>query len=314
MKAVLLDAATLGDDVDLRPVEAQVASLQVHARTGPSEVTERLAGADIALTNKVVIDADTIAALPRLKLICVLATGTNNVDVDAAKRHGVRVANVSAYGNDSVAQHTLMMMLALATRLPLYQRDVAAGHWNTSPSFGLSGHRVLQLAGKRLVIVGSGQIGRRVASLAEAFGMHVDFCARPGAEAGDPRPALAKLAPEADVISLHCPLTPATRHLVDTALIGRLRPGTLLINCARGGILDEHAALAALREERIGGLAVDVLPEEPPRHGHALIDALDEPLNLVVTPHSAWLSPEARQTIVHLSADNIARFRNSPGA
>lgn len=309
MKAVLLDAASLGPDIDLVALREQVDTLDVHATSTTEQSRERLAGAEVAIVNKVVLDAATLEALPELKLICVLATGTNNIDMATANRLGIAVRNVTAYGTASVAQHSLMLVLALANRLPLYQRDVAAGRWNASPFFCLMEHGTLQLEGKRLVIVGQGELGRRVAALAEAFGMQVTFAARPGNEANDSRPGLAALAPEADVISLHCPLTEATRHLVDAALLASLKPGALLVNCARGGIIDEEAALAALRAGRLGGLGVDVLPVEPPRDGHPLLDALSEPLNLIVTPHNAWITPEARQRIVTLTGENLRQWK-----
>ncbi len=309
MKAVLLDAASLGPDIDLAALREQVDTLDVHPTSTTAQSRERLAGAEVAIVNKVVLDAETLEALPGLKLICVLATGTNNIDMATAERLGVAVRNVTAYGTASVAQHSLMLILALANRLPLYQRDVAAGRWNTSPFFCLMEHGTLQLEGKRLVVVGQGELGRRVAALAEAFGMQVTFAARPGNEANDSRPGLAALAPEADVITLHCPLTEATRHLVDAALLATLKPGALLVNCARGGIIDEEAALAALRAGRLGGLGVDVLPVEPPRDGHPLLDALGEPLNLIVTPHNAWITPEARQRIVALTGENLRQWK-----
>ncbi|TLF53338.1 D-2-hydroxyacid dehydrogenase [Halomonas urmiana] len=309
MKAVILDAASLGPGIDLTPIRQHLDALDVHESSACEQIASRLAGAEVAIVNKVVLDGDTLAALPGLKLICVLATGTNNIDMAAAERLGIAVRNVTAYGTASVAQHTLMLMLALATRLPRYQRDVAEGRWGESPFFCLMDHTTLQLEGKRLVIVGQGELGSKVARLAQAFGMHVDFAARPGNEAHDRRPGLRELAPAADVISLHCPLTEATRHLVDAGLLATLKPGTLLINCARGGIIDEQAALAALREARLGGLAVDVLPTEPPRDGHPLLDALNEPLNLIVTPHNAWITPEARQRIVSLTADNLRHWQ-----
>lgn len=309
MKAVMLDAASLGDDVDLAPLAAACDKLVVHQTTRPEQCVARLAGAQIAISNKVVLDRATLEALPDLRLICVMATGTNNIDGEAADEAGVTVRNITGYGTASVAQHTLMLMLALANRLPLYQRDVAAGQWQQSPAFCLMSHRTLQLEGKHLVIVGQGELGTRVAELATAFGMHVSFTARPGKNGKhktDTRPTLQQVAPSADIISLHCPLTEDTRHLVDDSLISKLKPHALLINCSRGGIIDDHAALIALKENRIGGLATDVLPEEPPRHGHELLDALEQPLNLIVTPHNAWISPEARQRVIELTARNMS--------
>lgn len=305
MKAVLLDAASLGGDVDLTPMAAAVDELVIYQHTDPGQCAMRLAGAQAAISNKVVLSADTLAALPHLRLICVMATGTNNIDTDAAARLGITVRNIRAYGTASVAQHTLLLMLALANRLPLYQQDVSAGRWQQSSAFCLMTHRTLQLAGKHLVIVGQGELGNRVAQLAGAFGMQVSFSARPGNEGHDRRTALAALAPTADVISLHCPLNEHTRHLINQTLLENLKTGALLINCARGGIVDDDAALQALREGRLGGLGVDVLPQEPPRDGHALLWALPEQLNLIVTPHNAWITPEARQTVVEMTAANL---------
>ncbi|HIX61580.1 MAG TPA: D-2-hydroxyacid dehydrogenase [Candidatus Halomonas stercoripullorum] len=311
MKAVILDAASLGSDIDLTPLHAEVDDLTVHQASTTEQSRERLAEAEVAIVNKVVLDAATLEAASSLKLICVLATGTNNIDMASAERLGIAVRNVTAYGTASVAQHTLMLMLALANRLPLYQQDVASGRWNESPFFCLMDHATLQLEGKHLVVVGQGELGNHVATLAGAFGMRVSFAARPGNEANDSRPGITELAPAADIISLHCPLTDATRHLVNTELLATLKPGALLVNCARGGIIDEEAALAALREGRLGGLGVDVLPQEPPREGHPLLDALSEPLNLIVTPHNAWITPEARQRIVTLTAENLRQWRQS---
>ncbi|SDK98520.1 glycerate dehydrogenase [Modicisalibacter muralis] len=313
MKAVILDAASLGDDIDLSPLCNEVATLDVHAHSKPQECQARLQDADIAIVNKVQLDGELLSALPRLKLICVLATGTNNIDKAAAERHGIYVKNVNAYGTASVAQHTMMLMLALANRLPLYQRDVAAGRWDESPIFCLLDHRTLELAGKRLVIVGSGELGQAVARLAEAFSMDVVFAARPGNEANDARPSLVELSPSADILSLHCPLTEATRHLIDADLLSRMKSDALVINCARGGIVDERAVLAALRRGQLGGLGIDVLSQEPPREGLPLLDALSEPLNLIVTPHNAWISPEARANVVRLTAENLRAWAGTQG-
>ncbi|OHV11955.1 D-2-hydroxyacid dehydrogenase [Kushneria phosphatilytica] len=309
MKAVILDADSLGEGVDLTPLRARVDQLEVWPSTAPEQVGHRLQAADIALTNKVVLDATTIETLPRLKLICVMATGTNNIDTESAVRHGIAVRNVAAYGTESVAQHVMMMMLSLAVRLPLYQQDVKQGQWQQAPFFCLMHHPVMQLSCRHLVLVGQGELGNRVAELAKAFNMKVSFAARPGNEKNDKRPSLAELAPQADVLSLHCPLTPQTTHLVDKHVLGQLKDHTLLINCARGGIIDEVAALEALEAGRLGGLGVDVLPEEPPCHGHPLLEASGrENLNLIVTPHNAWITLQARQRIIELSADNIDEF------
>ncbi|WP_404377737.1 D-2-hydroxyacid dehydrogenase [Vreelandella aquamarina] len=305
--AVILDAQSLGPNIDLTAIRSAVTHLEIYQQSSTEQARERLAGAEIAIVNKVKLDADTLAQLPSLRLICVLATGLNNIDLDAAKAHNITVKNVSAYGTASVSQHTLMLMLSLANRLPRYQADIAGGKWQTSDFFCLQDHPTLQLAGKQLVMVGQGELGSEVARLAEAFGMQVTFAARPGNEANDQRPSLDELLPSADVISLHCPLNDATKHLLNKERLAVAKPSLLIVNCARGGIIDEEAALEALRNGSIGGLAVDVLPSEPPKDGHPLLDALAnaEPLNLIVTPHNAWITPEARQNIVGLTADNI---------
>lgn len=307
--AVMLDAQSLGPQIDLSAIRDAVTHLEVFDQSTTQQAKERLANAEIALVNKVVLDAETLKQLPSLRLICVMATGLNNIDLEAAKAQNISVTNVTAYGTASVSQHTLMLMLALANRLPQYQQEVAKGAWQRSDFFCLQNHPTLQLAGKRLVMVGQGELGTEVARLAEAFGLQVSFAARPGNEANDSRPSLDDLLPDADIISLHCPLNADTQHLIDQQRLAAAKPSLLLVNCARGGIIDEEAALEALRQGSIGGLAVDVLPAEPPREGHPLLAALEEPLNLIVTPHNAWITPEARQNIIALTAENIAQWK-----
>ncbi|MDP2285417.1 MAG: D-2-hydroxyacid dehydrogenase [Pseudohongiella sp.] len=309
MRAVFLDTASMGAGIDFSGIRGCVDELVLYEQSTPAQCVERLSGAHIAISNKVRLDAATLQALPSLKLICVTATGMNNIYLPAAQGSGIAVRNVSAYGTASVAQHTLMLMLALANRLPLYQSDVRNGLWQQSASFCLQHHSTLQLDGKHLVIVGSGELGTRVARLGEAFGMRVSFSARPGHEHVDSRAALVDLAPHADVISLHCPLNEHTQGLISHALLQQVKPGCLLINCARGGLVDDQAALDALIRGQLGGYGTDVLPQEPPREGHLLLDALHQPLNLIVTPHNAWITPEARQALIDKTADNIRHFR-----
>lgn len=308
MKAVMLDADSMGPGIDFSPLKNLVHELVLHPQSSAADCISRLQDADIAISNKVVLDAATLQSLPTLKLICVVATGMNNVDLAAAKKLGIQVRNVVAYGTASVAQHTLMLMLALANRLLPYQDDVRAGRWQTSSNFCLQNYATLQLQDKHLVIVGSGELGSKVALLSEAFGMRVSFSARPGSEQTDPRPSLGELAPSADIISLHCPLNDHTRGLISRRLLGSLKPGCLLINCSRGGLVDDEAALDALKSGQLGGYGTDVLPQEPPRDGHVLLDALQQSLNLIVTPHNAWITPEARQNLINKTADNIRQF------
>ncbi|WP_036590967.1 D-2-hydroxyacid dehydrogenase [Oceanospirillum maris] len=308
LKGVLLDADSLGDNLDFSCLEAALGSFVSYAETAPDQVQERIQDADIVLSNKVVIDAHEIKNAQQLKLICVLATGTNNIDHDAAQQAGIPVCNAIAYGTNSVAQHTLMLMLMLSTRQPLYQKSVAEGAWNSSPLFCLMQHPVSELAGKHLVIVGAGVLGAKVAQLAEAFDMKVSFSARPGNEKNDQRPSLDRLLPTADILSLHCPLTENTENLINAARLAQVKPELLVVNCARGGIVNETDILAALKSKRISGYATDVLTQEPPVNGNGLLDALNETLNLIVTPHNAWISQNARQNIVDQTAASIQSF------
>ena len=303
MKAVFLDADTL-NDVDLTPIRDCVSKLTVYGTTSPAELHQHIGDAELIITNKVRIPAEVMAGR---KGILIVATGLNNVDLEAARQLQLPVLNVQNYGTASVAQHTLMLMLALAARLPLYQQDLSAGAWQQSPFFCLLNHPTLELTNKRLILVGEGTLGRAVARLAEAFGLQVEFAARPG-QAKDPRPTLNSLLPTADLLSFHCPLTEHTRHLLNADNLARIKPGCLVVNCARGSIIDEEAALNALQQGQLGGLAVDVLPTEPPVAGHPLLQALNTGLNLMVTPHNAWISPPARQNIVQLTAANIRQL------
>lgn len=304
MRAVILDADTLGLDIDWSPVKNTVSEIAIFGSTRPEQLAARLVDCEIILTNKVVIPSELLA---HCKAVMVMATGTNVVDHEAAKALGIPIYNVENYGTNYVAQHTLMLLLALAARLPNYQRDLRNGAWAASESFCLLNHQTTELAGKHCVIVGSGSIGQRVGQLAEAFGMRVSFCARPGA-ADDPRPSFESLLPEADVLTFHCPLNVHTQGLLGAVQLPLLKPECLVINCARGGVIDEIACLKALQAKQLGGLAVDVLPEEPPKTGHPLLDALAGSENLIVTPHNAWISPGARQNIVNLTAKNIRDF------
>lgn len=308
MQGVLLDAASLGEGVDLSPLRQELTELNVWPGTQPEEVSERLQGAEVVIVNKVVLDRNALESAKQLKAICVLATGLNNIDLKAAEDLGIQVFNVQAYGTASVAQHAFTLLLALATRLTQYQKSVAAGDWQKSPFFCLMQYPVTQLAGKKLLLVGHGELGKEVERLTTALGMEVMVAARPG-KSNDSRKPFAELLPEADAVSFHCPLTEETRDLLNADNLKTAKPDLLVVNAARGGIVNEQAALTALQEGRIGGLAVDVLTQEPPKDGNPLLDALNEDLNLIVTPHSAWITPEARQKIVDLTAENLKNIK-----
>jgi glycerate dehydrogenase len=307
MRTVFLDFSSLfPDDLDPAPLHGALPQLALHAQTEPEQVAARIADAEAVIVNKVVLDAALIAAAPRLRLILIAATGTDNVDLAAAQARGIAVCNCRGYGTASVAQHTLALLLALATRLPDYQRAVAAGEWARSPHFCLMDFPIMELAGKTLGIVGYGELGHAVARLAEAFGMRVLLAARPGAEPAPDRLPLAELLPRLDALSLHCPLTPATRGLIGEPELRALPRHALLVNTARGGLVDEQALARALREGWIGGAGLDVLSAEPPPADHPLL-APDLP-NLIVTPHSAWGSRESRQRMLEQIAENARAF------
>ncbi|PCM44808.1 D-2-hydroxyacid dehydrogenase [Marinobacter sp. ANT_B65] len=308
MKAVFLDTATLGQDIDLAPLESVTGTLVKYDATSADQVAERIRGFDTLLVNKVVLGREHFENCPELKTIAVVATGLNNIDQAAAKEHGIRVLNVLNYGRSTVAQHTMALMLALATRLLDYDRDVRAGRWAESDMFCLMNHPIMELEGRTLGIVGYGDLGQGVAERARAFGMNILLGARPGQEPGEvggyPRIPLDELLPQVDVLSLHCLLTDETRNMISTRELQMMKPDALLINTSRGGLVDEDALATALRAGIIGGAGFDVLTEEPPRRGNPLL-AGDIP-NLIITPHSAWASREARQRIVEITARNLA--------
>ena len=311
-RAVFLDHSSLDlGDLDMAPLAAGFTELVLHGQTLPEQVIERLQGAQVAISNKVPLTAEVMSACPELKLILITATGTNNIDLHAARERGISVCNCQGYGTASVAQHTLLLLLALATRLPDYQRDVAAGLWQRSAQFCLLDHPITELAGKTLGVLGHGELGRAVAKLAEAFGMRVLLGQLPGRPLREGYLPLNVLLPQVDALTLHCPLTEVTRNVIDAAELALLPRHALLINTARGGLINEQALADALRAGHLGGAALDVLSEEPPRHGNPLL-ASDIP-RLIITPHSAWGSREARQRIVSQTAENaLAFFSGAP--
>lgn len=267
MNAVFLDALTLGRDVDLSPIEQVTGGLTCHDRTAPGQVLERIQGFDTVLVNKVVLGREHFEACPELKTIAVVATGLNNIDQLAAKEHGIKVMNVTHYGRSTVAQHTMALILALATRLIDYNRDARNGTWGKSDMFCLMDYPIMELEGKTLGIIGYGDLGQGVAERAKAFGMNIVLGCRPGQEPGEvegyPRVPLDELLAQADVLSLHCLLTDDTRNMIGERELDLMKPTALLINTSRGGLVNETALVEALRKGKIGGAGFDVLTEEP---------------------------------------------------
>ena len=282
-------------------------TLSSYGTTEAHETLKRIRGADIVITNKVVISAQAFAENPQLKLVAVTATGVNNVDVEAAKQNGTAVCNIRAYGNESVAEHAFMMMITLMRNLPAYQRDVAAGLWENSPFFCHLGAPMRDLNGKTLAIFGRGNIGKTLATYAQAFKMNVVFAEHKNAQSiRDGYVSFDEAIRSADVVSLNCPLTPQTANMIGEAELQQMKPGAILINCGRGGLVDEAALVAALKYGQIGGAGFDVLTQEPPRDGNPLLKARLP--NLIVTPHIAWASQEAANRLFDILVDNINRF------
>jgi glycerate dehydrogenase len=281
---------------------------QDHGATAPGEVVERLRGASVAVTNKVPLRAAEIAQLPDLKLVAVAATGTDNVDLAACRERGIAVCNIRDYSLVSVPEHCFALMLAVRRNLMAYAADVAAGRWQQSTRFCLLDHPIRDLAGSRLGIVGYGALGRRVAQIGRAFGMEIAVTSRsPVHDRNVPwtpvQLPLRALLATADVISLHLPLTDQTRHMIGAAELASMKRSAILINTARGGLVDEAALAEALKNGVIAGAGFDVLSKEPPAPDNPLLN-LNLP-NFVLTPHVAWASSGAMQTLADMLVDNI---------
>jgi glycerate dehydrogenase len=310
MRGVFLDSDTLQpEQLEPKRLEQSGPEWTFYGYTGSAQVDERIADADVVITNKVVLDRQTIEAASRLQLICVAATGTNNVDLEAAGERGIPVCNVTGYATPSVAQHTLALILGLATRWHQYSRDVASGVWSAGSTFCRLDYPVVELAGKRLGIVGYGTLGRAVAELGRGLGMEVLVAQSlvPDAPRSSQRWDLDEMLEHSDVVTLHCPQTPETQKLMNAQTLARLKPGAFLVNTARGGLVEPGALLEALDQGRLGGAALDVLEQEPPPASHPLLNA-DHP-NLIITPHNAWVSGDCRQRLLDGIADNIRSWR-----
>lgn len=316
MKAVFLDFDSLGPaDIDTSALLATLPDIVLYPSSTDEEIDARAAGCEVLLVNKVRLDRARLEALPALRLVCLAATGTDNVDLAAARERDIAVCNIRNYATPSVVQHVFGLLLALTLRLDEYRKLLGRGAWQQSPHFCLLDYPSRELAGRTLAIVGYGRLGQAVGVAGNAFGMRV-IAARSLREASDgtltpaaphvDRLALPELLAVADVVSLHCPLTPATRHLINRESLARMRGDAVLINTARGDLVDYAALLAALRGGLLGGAAIDVLPEEPPAAGHPLLDARLQ--NLIVTPHIAWAARESRQRALDEVVANVRDF------
>lgn len=307
MKICILDGYSLNPgDLDWSPVE-RLGDVTLFDRTPADKIVERAADADIVLTNKVPFSADTLRQLPRLRFICVLATGYNIIDTEAAARQGVVVANIPAYSTMSVAQMAFAHILNITNHVASYAREVADGKWTNCPDFCFWDSALTELAGKTMGIVGLGNTGMATARIAVAMGMKVVALTSKSAdtlpEGITPAPLDDVLA-SADVVSLHCPLTPSTRHLINAASIAKMKPSAILINTGRGPLVDEQAVADALNGGRLAAFGDDVLSQEPPRGDNPLLSAR----NCFLTPHIAWATLEARTRLMSTATENVRQF------
>ncbi|NNF40401.1 MAG: D-2-hydroxyacid dehydrogenase [Woeseiaceae bacterium] len=306
MKAVFLDWATMGPGLDTSPLLALLPELEVFDETAGQQVATRIQDAEYVFANKIRLDDELLQRSPRLRFVGLTATGTDNVDLASAGRHGIAVCNIRAYCTRSVVEHVFGCLLSLTHSLRQYTTDVRAGAWQKASDFCLLTHPVRELSAMTLGIVGYGELGRGVAAAAKTFGMQVIVSARPGGRAEEGRVSFDELLARADVISLHCPLNDDTHKLFSAAQFARMKNDAILINTARGGLVDSAALAAALGSGQIAAAAIDVLPKEPPVHGDPLLDYAGD--NLIVTPHIAWATNEARQAAINELAANVAAF------
>lgn len=309
MNIVILDGHALNPGDNSWAALENLGTLTIYPRTNPTDIIERAKDADIIVTNKAPVTAATIAALPRLRLIAVTATGYNVIDLAAAAARNIPVCNVVGYGVNAVAQHVMALLLELCRRTSLHDASIRAGDWAKSPDWCYWKSPQVELTGKVLGIIGFGNIGQRVGELGHAFGMEVITLSRKGITAPTYTPFAFvdedTLFSHADVISLHCPLTTANTHMINAARLATMKHGAILLNTARGPLLDEQAVAEALHKGTLGGFGADVLSQEPPAIDNPLISAP----NVLLTPHISWATLNARKNITRLTADNIRAWQ-----
>lgn len=309
-RIVFLDRETLSDSVELPQVPFKH-ELQVYGRTAPDQVAERIADADIVISNKVALRREHLQAAPNLKMIALAATGSDNIDLDAARERGIVVSNIRDYAVRSVPEHVFALIFALRRNICAYRQSVKEGRWQEAQQFCYFDYPIRDLAGSTLGLIGSGSLGQAVATMGRALGMKVIFAQRRGqtiVSNADDRLPFEQVLEQADVLSLHCPLTAETQNMLGMAEFERMaerRP--LLINTARGGLIDNQALEHALRQGWLGGAGIDVCTPEPPPADHILMRLLDLP-NYILTPHIGWASQEAMQALANQLIENIAAF------
>ena len=309
MKAVLLDKATIGNDVSLQEIENQC-NLISYNTTTDKEVYQRISDAEIIITNKVVIDKEQMAVAENLKLICVAATGYNNIDIEEAKKKNIAVTNVKGYSTESVAQIVFGYIFTIMNSVSAVVHDIKKGLWQQSPVFTMLNHPFTEIKGKNLGIIGFGNIGKRVSEIGNVLGMNILISESFQDQRKDPtRLSFAEILKQSDIITIHTPLTDKTKDLISTKELKLMKNSAILINAARGGIVNEQDLYDALVNKEIRYAATDVLTQEPPKDDNILFKAP----NMIITPHIAWTSFEARQKLVAGISNNIKLFKEGKG-
>ncbi|MEC6833779.1 D-2-hydroxyacid dehydrogenase [Photobacterium toruni] len=304
---VFLDHGTIPAHISL-PRPAFCHQWHQYEATTPSQVVERLQHATIVITNKVILDSQVLAQLPQLKFIAIAATGTNNIDLDYCRSHNIKVANIQGYATRSVPEHVIAMIFALKRNLAGYQQDIRNGEWQHQQQFCFFTHPITDVAGSTLGIIGNGSLGQAVATLAQAIGMNILFAEHAGAtQCRDGYHPFEQVLREADIVSLHCPLTSTTHNMIAASQLALMKPNAILINTSRGGLINEQALVDALLSGQIAAAGIDVFIEEPAPTTNPLI-AHSCLSNLILTPHVAWGSDSAIQTLVNQLIDNINSF------
>lgn len=310
MNTVFLDTDTFSSTIDFSAIEQQSDSLNCYPMTQPQQIVERCHDAQIIITNKVMLTAASLKQLPNLKLICIAATGTNNVDLSAAKALGIAVVNVQGYAKHTVPQYVFAQILAYYSKTEQHNRNTQLGLWSQSETFCVLGEPMQQLADKTLGLVGYGALAKAVEKIALAFDMRVIIAEHAGASTIRPgRVSFEQLLSESDIISLHCPQTPQTIGLINAQALQKMKPSAMLVNTARGALIDNAALLAALQKRQIAYAVLDVLEQEPPPQDHLLLNAgLD---NLTITAHIAWACQEAQQDLINTVGQNMHSFKQA---
>lgn len=308
MRAVFLDHQTFSPTIDLSALKAQFTEFTLYLITHPEDIVSRCQGYDVVITNKVILDKTILSQLPSLTLICVAATGTNNIDLKAAHSQQITVTNAAEYAGASVAQYIFSQLLSYFQNINHHNQNTEQGLWQQSETFCYLGHPINELTGKTLGVIGVGHIAQKLIHIAQAFDMKVLLSEHKGQpQLREGRTPFEEVLGQADIISLHCPLTEHTHHLINAETLSLMKPSALLVNTARGAIVDSSALISALKNNNIAGAILDVIEQEPPPKNHPLLQ--QQMPNLKVTAHIAWASQQAQQRLINIITSNVISFK-----